>query len=71
MAREEHDDTVDRVAIFRLKCWISRGGSILASSSRQASLHTTNHKITQARIDQSASFKSCRCLYNSWAIPYL
>lgn len=71
MAREEHDDTVDRVAIFRLKCWISRGGSILASSSRQASLRTTNQRITQARIDQSAYSKARRWLYSSWAIPFL
>lgn len=71
MAREEHDDTVDRVAIFRLKSWISRGGSILASSSRQASPRTTNQRITQARIDQSAYLKARRCLYSSWAIPFL
>lgn len=71
MAREEHDDTVDRVAIFRLKCWISRGGSILAWSSRQAPLRTTNQRITQPQIDQSASFKAHRCLYNSWEIPFL
>lgn len=48
MAREEHDDTVDRVAIFRLKCWISRGGSILASSSRQASSHNKQTDYTSA-----------------------
>ncbi len=71
IAREEHDDTVDRVAIFRLKCWISRGESILASSSRQAPLGTTNQRITQPPIHQSASFKALRCAHNSWAIPFL
>lgn len=71
IAREEHEETVDLVLLFRLKFWISRDGSILASSLRQAPPRSTNRRITQSGIDQSRPRKALRCLHNSGAVPFL